>query len=186
MSPFYSREASDAWNYGALGCIFGHEICHAFDEDGKNYLTTGEKKDWWSNSDNIKYTRKTKKIIKLFAKQDIHGKHVNGYKTVSENIADSGGLSIALEALKSSQKDRGVSEEECLEEYRDFFISFATSWRTKYRREKLDSSIELDVHAPAFLRVNLVVSQMKEWYDAFDIKEDAGLYIKPEDRVIIF
>ena len=186
MSPFYSREASDAWNYGALGCIIGHEMCHAFDEDGKNYLTTGVKKDWWTHSDNMKYIYKTKKIIKMFENQDIHGKHVNGYKTISENIADSGGLSIALQALKSSQKDRGLLEEECLEEYRDFFISFATSWRTKYRKEKLDSSIDLDVHAPAFLRVNLVVSQMKEWYDAFDIKEDARLYRKPEDRVIIF
>ena len=79
-----------------------------------------------------------------------------------------------------------MSGEECLEEYRDFFISFATSWRTKDRKEKLDSSIDLDVHAPAFLRVNLVVSQMKEWYDAFDIKEDSRLYRKPEDRIIIF
>lgn len=186
ISPFYSREASPAWNYGALGSAIGHEMCHGFDEDGRNYSATGELEDWWTTSDNIAYKKKTKALIALYDAQIVNGKHVGGRKTLSENIADLGGISIALEALKKSQEERGVSRPAVLAEFREFFVAFATSWRTKYRKEKLESSIGVDLHAPAFLRVNLIVSQINEWYEAFEITDESPLFIKEKDRITIF
>jgi len=186
ISPFYSRDASPAWNYGALGAIIGHEMCHGFDEDGKEFSETGEKKRWWTRADNLAYQRKSGALISLYNKQTVNGKHIHGENTLSENIADLGGLAISLEALKTSQTARGISGEKALHEFREFFIAFATSWRTKYRKEKLDNMLYTDSHAPAFLRVNLVVAQMPEWYEAFDISKESPMYIPPEHRITIF
>lgn len=186
ISPFYSKEASTAWNYGALGTIIGHEMCHGFDEEGKEFNTFGQKKKWWTRGDLIRYKRKSNDLIELFNKQTVYGKHINGEKTLSENIADLGGVVIALEALKIDMERRGVSSEERMAEFREFFRAFAVSWRTKYRPEKLKSSVDLDNHSPAFLRVNLVVSQIDEWYQAFEIGPEAALYIPPEKRIVIF
>lgn len=185
ISPFYSNHASAAWNYGALGTIIGHEMCHGFDEDGKDYNSLGEKKKWWSRGDLMRYSQKAKALISLFHKQTVYGKHINGTKTLSENIADLGGVAIALEALKMDMEARGVTGE-AASEYREFFQSFATSWRTKYRPEKLKSSVDLDNHSPAFLRVNLVVSQFKEFYDAYGIGPEDPMYIPPTERISIF
>jgi putative endopeptidase len=186
ISPFYSKSASPAWNYGALGSIIGHEMCHGFDEDGKEYSETGEKKRWWTRADNLAYQKKSGGLISLYNKQTVHGKHIQGENTLSENIADLGGLAISLEALKTSQAARGISGEAALHEFREFFIAFATSWRTKYRKEKLENMLYTDKHAPAFLRVNLVVAQMPEWYEAFAIGDDSPMYIPPEHRISIF
>ena len=186
ISPFYSRTASPAWNYGALGSIIGHEMCHGFDEDGKEFSETGEKRRWWTRADNMAYQKKSGALISLYNKQTVHGKHIHGENTLSENIADLGGVAISLEALKQSQKERGISGEKALQEFREFFVAYATSWRTKYRTEKLDNMLYTDTHAPAFLRVNLVIAQMQEWYEAFEIGEDSPMYISPEHRITIF
>ena len=103
---------------------------------------------------------------------------------MSENIADLGGLAIALDALQYTLQDK--DEEEKKEAYREFFIAFAVSWRTKYRPKKLQRAIEMDTHAPAFLRVNLVVSQFEEWIEAFDIQPDDPMYREPKERIRIF
>jgi predicted metalloendopeptidase len=186
IAPFYSLEASAAWNYGALGSIIGHEMCHGFDDDGKEYDADGERKNWWTRGDKFRYKQKSKALIDLFHKQTVYHKHINGNKTLSENIADLGGVAVSLEALKIDMEERGITGERQLQEYRDFFQAFAVSWRTLYRKEKLESSVDLDSHAPAFLRVNLVVSQFQEWYDAFGIDEKSAIYIPLEKRIKIF
>ena len=186
IAPFYSLEASAAWNYGALGSIIGHEMCHGFDEEGKDYDAYGERQNWWTRGDKFRYKKKSEALIDLFHKQTVYHKHINGNKTLSENIADLGGVALSLEALKMDMEERGITDERQLQEYRDFFQAFAVSWRTLYRKEKLESSVDLDSHAPAFLRVNLVVSQFQEWYDAFGIDESSAMYIPPEKRIKIF
>jgi putative endopeptidase len=186
IAPFYSLDATAAWNYGALGSIIGHEMCHGFDDDGKEFNANGEKRDWWTRGDKFRYKKKSKALIDLFHKQTVFHKHINGEKTLSENIADLGGVALSLEALKMDIEERGVTGERQLQEYRDFFQAFAVSWRTLYRKEKLESSVDLDPHAPAFLRVNLVVSQFQEWYDAFGVDETSPMYIPPEERIKIF
>jgi putative endopeptidase len=184
LSPFYSPKFSDAWNFGALGSIIGHEICHAFDEDGRLRNEKGEREKWWTRKDNLQYNNRSKKLIALFNKQTIEEKHVDGKKTLSENIADLGGLAIALDALQHTLQDK--DEDEKKEIYREFFIAFTVSWRTKYRPKKLQRAIEMDTHAPAFLRVNLVVSQFEEWIEAFDIQSDDPMYREPKERIRIF
>jgi putative endopeptidase len=184
VSPFYINSQPSSWNYGALGSIIGHELCHGFDEDGKNYNPQGQKKKWWTRNDNRAYRKKANELIQYYNSAKIGKKHVDGKKTLSENIADLGGVGISLQALKKELE--GMSQEEKLNAYRLFFIAYATSWRTKVRKEKLETAIGVDPHAPAYLRVNFVVNQFDEWYEAFGIQEDAELYRKPEDRIRIF
>jgi len=186
QSPFYSSDASPAWNYGGIGATIGHEMCHGFDEDGRKFSAKGEMKNWWTRADDAAYRKKSEGLIRLYSKQTVGGKHIHGKKTLSENIADLGGIAIALEALKESHLARGLDAHQRVKEYREFFVSYATSWRTKYRPEKLESSIGVDFHAPAFLRVNLIVAQFDEWYEAFGVSEGSPLFIDPAHRIRIF
>jgi len=183
--PFYKRSKEQiGWNYGGLGAIIGHEITHAFDTDGKDYNENGEKESWWTKKDNAAYKKRTDALIQLFDKGKVLGHPVDGYLTLSENIADLGGLAIALDALH--QELEGVSEEEKKKQLRNFFTAYAVSWRVKERSKKVIQSLFLDVHAPAELRVNFIVPHFNEWYEIFDVKTGDDLYIPPEERVKIF
>ena len=187
LPPFYSVGQDVAWNYGSLGSIIGHELCHGFDEEGKEIDEDGEKKRWWTRKDNLHYNQRTRGLMRLFSHEKIHGKHVSGRDTLSENIADLGGLGIALQALKDAlQNKRIVDPIQVKEEYKKFFVSFAVSWRTKAREKKMDRALVTDPHSPPYLRVNLVVRQFDEWYFAFDVREGEPMYVKPEDRIRIF
>jgi len=183
--PLYDPERL-GWNYGAIGSTIGHEIIHAFDEDGQMYNEDGEKKSMWSSSDMSEYRKKMKQLANLFSKEKVFSVHIKGDETVSENLADLGGIQVSLHALKTVLKDMKASPEKRLYELREFFIAYATSWRTVVRRGNALTRIYTDPHAPAEQRVNLIVSQVDEWYEAFGIKETDAMYVKPEDRIIIF
>jgi putative endopeptidase len=176
VSPFFESSAPLGWNYGGLGCAIGHEICHGFDEDGKEFGPSGERKPWWNRSDKAGYTRKANQLIKFYGKQ--------GKRTLSENFADLCGLKIALEALKMELST--ASEETRLEAFRHFFTAYAVSWRTVYRKEKLDSLRLTDNHSPANLRVNNIVPHFQEWYDAFGVTPESKLYLEHKDRIKVF
>jgi predicted metalloendopeptidase len=182
--PFYRKSKSNGWNYGGLGAIIGHEITHAFDIDGKEYTAEGKRESWWTQKDNYQYKKRTDSLVNLFNKAKILGHSVDGLLTLSENLADLGGLAIALDALLSELND--VSEEEKKKELRDFFVSYAVSWRVKERNQKQLQSLFLDVHSPAELRVNYIVSQFDIWYELFDVVTGDDLYVAPEDRIKIF
>jgi putative endopeptidase len=184
--PFFHVGASDGWNYGGIGAVAGHELCHAFDNDGKLYDETGRKINWWTRRDSQAYQKKTKEIIELFNKTKFFGKSIDGSLTLSENIADLAGLALALTALKRRFVIKKVSKEEARNELCNFFISFAVSWRTKEKKEKIFQSLFMDVHSPPFSRVNNVVSQFDEWYECFDVKPGDKLYRTPEQRIRIF
>lgn len=184
--PFYSSTAPLGWNYGGLACIVAHEMTHAFDKDGKEYDPDGFPKKWWTPTDNRAYNKKTKRLIELFNKQRVLNHPVSGALTLSENIADLGGMAIALEALTAYLTTHNISEEEKKKAYQQFFLSYAVSWRVKEKPEKTVQSLFLDHHAPPRLRVNLIVSQFDEWYSAFDITEEDPLFLPPEDRIRIF
>lgn len=185
QEPFYYNSKEKlGWNYGGLGAIIGHEMTHAFDVDGKEYNEKGERIDWWTQKDTREYNKRTNALVKLYDKQKILGKPVDGYKTLSENIADLGGMSIALDALKQTIKS--FSEEEKKKHLKDFFVSYAVSWRVKERPKKMVQALFLDVHAPTELRVNLIVSQFQEWYDIFNVITEDEYYFLPEERITIF
>lgn len=183
--PFYIQDKKKlGWNYGGLGAIIGHEMTHAFDEEGKKYIQAGVRKDWWTRKDTLHYNRIVKNLVLLYNKAKIRGNPVDGSLTLSENIADLGGLGIALDALK--QALRGSSADEIKRQLRDFFISYAVSWRVKNRPRRELQNLFLDSHAPAELRVNYIVCHFQEWYDCFDVKTGAELYLPPEERITIF
>lgn len=184
--PFFSPKSQLGWNHGSVGCIIGHEITHAFDKEGKDYDPDGYAKKWWTSSDNRAYNKKVKSLIELFNNQKVFGHPISGSLTLSENIADLGGMAIALHALRKLIKKMNLNEEEQKEAYRQFFISYAVSWRVKEKPAKVLQSLFLDHHSPAPLRVNLIVAQFQEWYDAFDIESNNLLYIPPENRIRIF
>lgn len=182
--PFFDLHRSEAWNLGGIGAAIGHEITHGFDEDGRNYDKDGNYSPWLSTEDSHKFTRLANITVVLYQKQHIHGGVVNGRRTLSENLADLGGLAIALEALRQTLVGKSVEDQ--MTAFRDFFISYAVSWRTKQRPEKAKQALLLDRHAPAQLRVNLVVRQFQEFYDAFGIKEGVVGYVPVAERIVFW
>jgi len=184
--PFFDKKRSEGWNYGGLGTAMGHELTHAFDVDGKGYNEVGNAISWWLPKDNRAYNAKTRAIINLYEKAKYQGHSVNGALTLSENIADLGGVAVSLGALEEVLAKKNVSKEEKKQQYIDFFTSYAVSWRIKEKKAKSLQGLIMDHHAPAPLRVNLIVSQFQQWYDAFGVTENDVLYIPPEERISIF
>ena len=174
------------WNFGGLGAVIGHEITHAFDHEGKDFDPAGHTRVWWSKADHRAYARKTKALIRLFSEAKSGGRAVNGTLTLDENLADLGGLAIALDALHHELDARRASAEEKKKQLREFFLSYAVSWRTKEQPERRLQRLLLDKHAPIELRVNLIVAQFEDWYEAFDVQTGHALYIPPEERIRIF
>jgi putative endopeptidase len=179
--PFYDTNRSMAWNYGSIGATIGHELCHAFDSDGRRYDEHGDLRNWWTHADAKEYKARASKIMKLFDETEYRNMAVNGKNTLVENIADLGGLRFALEGLKSYM-GRALKRDEI----REFFTAYAVSWRSKERRKKAEQLLEMDVHSPPMLRVNLIVPQFDEWYEAFDVGSDHPNFIPPEKRVQFF
>jgi len=167
-------------------------MCHGFDEEGKEFNEWGERKRWWTRHDNTAYRRKTKALVTLYHRQTVvythHARHhIDGKNTLSENIADLGGLGIALQSLKDYLRIHYITDPEVIKkEYKTFFCAYATSWRTKIPTVKLIHSLGADPHAPPELRVNLIVAQFDEWYAAFDIDAKSPMFIEPQDRIRIF
>jgi predicted metalloendopeptidase len=181
--PFFDTRRSDAWNLGGIGVAISHEITHGFDDDGRIFDERGNYADWWSASDARTYKAMSRAMIELFDGQEYMGGKVDGKKTLNENLADIGGMAIALEALNAILPS---DEAERKAAYKDFFISFAVSWRQKDRPKKARQALLLDVHAPPLYRVNLIVRQFEEFYIAFDIKPGAKGYIPPEERIVFW
>ena len=176
QKPFYSLDQSKSENYGGIGAVIGHEISHAFDNNGSQFDAEGNMKNWWTKEDYEIFDNKAKAMIELFDGIAFGKGKINGKLTVSENIADAGGLSCALEALKNSGENN----------YQDFFINWARIWRIKARSEYMDMIIKIDVHAPGELRANIQPRNLDEFYKAFDIKETDKMYLEPKKRVNIW
>lgn len=181
--PFYDTRRL-GWSYGGLGAIIGHEIIHAFDEEGKEIDERGRQRSLWSPADQREFQKRMNRLIGLYGQAKVGAAHVNGKLTASENLADLGGVAIALEALEGVLAGRGAAER--LHELREFFWSYAVSWRTKEREKKALQDVFMDKHAPPEIRVNYVVAQFDAWYEAFEIQTADAMYIPPEERIRIF
>lgn len=176
QAPFYSLEQSSSANFGGIGAVIAHEISHAFDNNGAKFDEFGNLNNWWTEEDLEQFQNKAQAMIDEFDGLSLADATVNGKLTVSENIADAGGLSCALEAAKS-EKDFSFEE---------FFVSWATIWRTKAKKEYQQLLLQIDVHAPAKLRANVQLQNIDEFYETFGITEQDEMYQKPEKRVHIW
>lgn len=176
QAPFYDLHQSSSANYGGIGAVIAHEISHAFDTNGASFDENGSLKNWWTEEDYAAFKERTDKIVDQFEGLDSYGAKVNGKLTVSENVADLGGVACALEAAK---RDEDFS-------VREFFVNFATIWRMKAREEYMQMLASVDVHAPAKWRTNVIVTNFDEFHKEFDVKEGDGMWRAPKDRVIIW
>jgi len=179
--PFYDPNKSLAWNYGSIGATIGHEIGHAFDSDGRKYDEDGNKRDWWSEHDDREYRKRANRMIRLYESVPYRGLPVDGELTLVENIADLGGLHFALGGLRLA-----LGREPTKKEMQEFFVSYSVSWRSKDRLKRAAELLITDVHAPPMLRVNHIVRQMDEWYDAFGIGPDCEEWVAPDHRIRFF
>ncbi len=156
--------------------MIAHEISHAFDNNGSLFDEYGNLNNWWTEADNKHFHELAQNMIDEFDGLAYAGQTVNGKLTVSENIADAGGLSCALEAAKGEPDV----------DLRAFFLNWAAIWRQKATQEREQLLLAIDVHAPAKLRANVQVQNLDDFFDTFDVKPGDGMYKAPADRVKIW
>jgi putative endopeptidase len=196
--PFFNINADPAVNYGAIGGVIGHEIGHGFDDQGSKSDGDGVLRNWWTDKDNEAFVAKTDALVgqyDSFCPLDEGTACVNGRLGLGENTGDLGGLSMAFKAYKLSLDSNGdgqLSADEqapIIDGYtgeQRFFMAWAQVWRAKYREEALRQQLIRGPHSPPYYRVNGVVRNFDEWYEAFDIGPDHALYLPPEQRIRIW
>ncbi len=180
--------ADDALLYGIIGgSTFGHEITHGFDDQGSQYDENGNLSNWWTAEDRKKFTEKTRLIVEQFNSYKIlDSMHVNGDATQGENIADLGGVVMGYEAFKKTRQGQGTEKIGGLTPDQRYFLGYAYAWMVNRRPEALARQVMSDVHSPAQYRVNGPVSNLKEFYAAFDVKEGDPMYRPDSLRVQIW
>lgn len=176
QKPYYSLNQTPSENYGAIGAVMAHEISHAFDNNGAKFDEFGSLHDWWTKKDLDAFQQRSQDMIKLFDGVETGFGPCNGTLTVSENIADSGGLRCALEASKKNDKH----------DFGEFFVNWSRVWRMKASKEYQELLLRLDVHGPAILRANRQMSNLKEFIEYYNIKEGDEMFLSDEDMVSIW
>lgn len=191
--PFFDADADDAWNYGGIGAVIGHEIGHGFDDQGSKYDGAGRLADWWQPEDRAEFERRTAALIaqyEAFSPAQLGDEHhVNGALTVGENIGDLGGLAIALKAYRLALAEQGLTAGPVLDGLTGLqrvFFSWARIWRIKARDEEMIRLLAIDPHSPEEFRCNGVVRNLDEFAEAFDVTPSDALYLPPEERVRIW
>jgi putative endopeptidase len=185
---FEGRMPDDAILYGIIGgSTFGHEITHGFDDQGSQYDADGNLNNWWTSEDLVKFQAKTKLIVAQFNKYTVLGnKHVNGDATQGENIADLGGVIMGYEAFKKTKQYKDKQIISGLTPDQRYFLAYGYAWMVNIKDAALASQIMTDVHAPAKFRINGPLSNIPEFYKAFNIKKGDKMYQLEADRVVIW
>ena len=176
QKPFYSLDQSVSENLGGIGAVIGHEISHAFDNNGANFDENGNLKNWWSEDDFKAFKELTGQMIEQYDGIEYHGGKVNGELVVSENIADNGGMGVTLEIVHSLAKP----------DFRAYFINWARVWCMKAKEEYIQLLLTNDVHSPNVLRADMTPRNFSEWYEAFGVTENDKMYLAPEKRISIW
>lgn len=176
QEPYYSLKQSPSENYGGIGAVMAHEISHAFDNNGAKFDETGSLNNWWTEADLEAFNKKSKDMIALFDGVETGFGQCNGELTVSENIADSGGLRCALEASKKHKQH----------DFDDFFKNWARVWRNKSSVEYSQLLLKVDVHGPSILRANMQLSNLPEFQEYYGIDENDNMYLPKNQMVSIW
>ncbi len=185
--PFFNMAADDAVNYGGIGAVIGHELTHGFDDQGRKYDGEGNLSDWWTESDGTEFEKRAQVMIDQYgAYSPIDSLSVNGKLTLGENIADLGGLTIAYYAYQRSLDGKEAPVVDGFTGDQRFFLGWAQVWGRKYRDDELRNRLVTDPHSPSQYRTNGIVSNMPEFYAAFDVTEGDPMYRSDEIRVKIW
>ncbi len=189
QQPFFALTNDIAVNYGGIGAVIGHEIGHGFDDQGSKSDATGALRNWWTDADRAAFDKLGDALVaqyNAFCPFDDSKTCVNGRFTLGENIGDVGGLSMAYRAYKLATKGRQVPVIDGLTGDQRFFLAWAQVWRSTQREANYRNRLLTDPHAPEEYRVNGVVRQLDEWYEAFGVKPGDAMYLPPEKRVRIW
>ena len=185
--PFFDMQADDAFNYGAIGVVIGHEMTHGFDDQGRQYDKDGNLRDWWTAEDAERFNQRAQVMVDFFDSIEVApGVHANGRQTLGENIADYGGLQVAYQAFKTATKDQPLPTVDGLTPEQRFFLAYAGVWGQNSRPEYDLYLTKVDVHSLGRWRVNGALPQIDAWYEAFGITESDPMFIPQAERVSIW
>jgi putative endopeptidase len=185
--PFFDQTADDAFNYGAIGVVIGHEMTHGFDDQGRQFDKNGNLCNWWAEGDAERFVEQVSSCVDHFNSIEVlPGLHGNGALTLGENLADHGGLNVAFQAFKNATRANPLGDKEGYTADQRFFLSYANVWAGNIRDEEIRNRTKSDPHALGRWRVNGTLPHINAWYDAFGIKEGDKLYIPAEKRTNIW
>jgi putative endopeptidase len=185
--PYFTPDADDAVNYGAIGSVIGHEITHGFDDQGSKFDATGQMRDWWAAEDLEEFERRARVVTDQFDAYEVEdGLQVNGELTLGENIADLGGVKIALTAMLATQDGGEVGSIAGLTPEQRFYFSYARAWRQNYTDEYLRLLVNSDPHSPSHFRCNGPLSNLASFAEAFDIEDGSASMRASEERADIW
>ena len=195
QEPFFSIKHSDPQNYGGIGCIIGHELTHAFDDEGRYYDHKGDLNNWWNNEDKKKFIKESNKMILQYNNYQENNIHINGKLTLGENLADYGGIKISLKTMINNnpkilkEKSKTLEEIDKMDDFtsiQKFFISYANNWKLLKTEEDLVRQIKTDPHSPNNLRVNGPLSIIEEFHQCFNVNNSNKLFIDKSKRCNIW
>ena len=189
--PFFDMSADDAFNYGAIGVVIGHEMTHGFDDQGCQFDKDGNMVNWWTAEDKAAFDARTKVMEEAFNRIEVApGVHANGAFTLGENIADHGGLQVSYLAFCLNEESKPEAERlgvrDGFSPAQRFFLAYANVWAGNIRPEEILQRTKSDPHSLGRWRVNGALPQINAWYEAWNVTEESPMYIKPEDRVSIW
>ena len=182
--PFFDPTADDAFNYGAIGVVIGHEMTHGFDDQGRHYDSEGNMTDWWTEEDGKNFTERTGKYAEFFsAIKVLPDLNANGNLTLGENLADHGGLEVAYNAYKNATKDAPLKDIDGLTPDQRFFLAYAGVWAANITEKEIRNRTKSDPHALGRWRVNGALPHINAWYEAFGVKEGDKMFIPKGERL---
>ena len=185
--PYFDFNADDAMNYGGIGMVIGHELTHAFDDQGSQFDKDGNVKNWWTKEDFEKFKTKTQQVIDLYSTFTVlDSVHLKGALTVGENTADNGGIAIAYDAFKMTPQGKDTTRIDGFTPDQRFFISVAQIWRVKTRDAYMRTYVTNDPHSPAMWRVNGPLMNFTPFYKAFNVQPGDKNYKPESERIRIW
>lgn len=187
QAPYFDLSADDAQNYGAIGVVIGHEMTHGFDDSGRQFDKDGNLVNWWKQEDAERFTKLADKLVEQFNNIEVApGVYANGKYTLGENIADQGGLRVALTAYLDSMKGKEMKDIEGLSPLQRFYLAYANVWAGNIRDEEILIRTKTDPHSLNRNRVNVTLKNITPFIEAFDIKEGDPMFLPEKQRVTIW
>ena len=182
--PFFDPTADDAFNYGAIGVVIGHEMTHGFDDQGRHYDKNGNMTDWWTASDADNFNKRADEYAAFFsAIKVLPDLNANGRLTLGENLADHGGLEVAFNAYKHATKDAPLKTIDGLTPDQRFFLAYAGVWAANITEEEIRNRTKMDPHSLGEWRVNGALPHIDAWYAAYGVKPGDKMYLPKEERL---
>ena len=185
--PFFDMEADDAFNYGAIGVVIGHEMTHGFDDNGRQYDKDGNLKDWWTPADGEGFKARAKVLSDFFSNISVlPDLKANGELTLGENLADHGGLNVSFRAFQNAMKGHPLKKVDGFTPEQRFFIAYAGVWAGNIRDEEIRNLTKRDPHSLGLWRVNGALPHIDAWYDAFKVTKKNKLFLPKNQRVQVW